>query len=142
MYYCDKDINISKLKNLTFIDKKLNMTFEFDYNDLFELHGDKYYFLVLMRKGIDIWFLGKPFFKKYQLIFNQDNKVIGFYNYKKVIPSNFLFYLKIIFIMILILVIVYLTYYIMKNKTMKKKKNKAQELDINDNDDYLLNKDE
>ena len=76
LYYCDKDINISKLKNV-------NMTFEFDYNDLFELHDDKYYFLVLMRKESDIWYLGKPFFKKYQLIFNQDNKVIGFYDYKK-----------------------------------------------------------
>ena len=28
LYYCDKDINISKLKNV-------NMTFEFDYNNLF-----------------------------------------------------------------------------------------------------------
>ncbi len=31
LYYCDKDINISKLKNV-------NMTFEFDYNNLF--HDD------------------------------------------------------------------------------------------------------
>ena len=137
-YYCDKDVNISKLKNLNFFNKNLNMTFEFNYNDLFELHDDKYYFLVLMRKESDIWFLGKPFFKKYQLVFNQDNKVIGFYNNKKVIHSNFVFYLKIILIMILILVIVYLIYYIMKNKYKKKKKNKAQELDINDSDDYLL----
>ena len=90
-----------------------------------------------MRKESDIWFLGKPFFKKYQLVFNQDNKVIGFYNNKKVIHSNFVFYLKIILIMILILVIVYLIYYIMKNKCMKKKKNKAQELVINNCDFYL-----
>ena len=36
-----------------------------------------------MRKEGDIWFLGKPVFKKYQLIINQDNKVIGFYDYKR-----------------------------------------------------------
>ena len=96
IYYCDKDVDISKLKNLTFYNKNLNMTFEFDYNDLFELHDDKYYFLVLMRKNSDIWFLGKPFFKKYQLIFNQDNKVIGFYDYKKIISSNNVFYLNYI----------------------------------------------
>ena len=141
IYYCDKDVDISKLKNLTFYNKNLNMTFEFDYNDLFELHDDKYYFLVLMRKNSDIWFLGKPFFKKYQLIFNQDNKVIGFYDYKKVIPSNVFFYLRIILILILVIIIGYLFYYIIKNKFMKKKKNKAQELDINVEDDYLLYKD-
>ena len=33
LYYCDKDINISRFKNL-------NMTFEFDYNDLFKFHDD------------------------------------------------------------------------------------------------------
>ena len=141
IYYCDKDVDISKLKNLTFYNKNLNMTFEFDYNDLFELHDDKYYFLVLMRQNSDIWFLGKPFFKKYQLIFNQDNKVIGFYDYKKVIPSNVFFYLRIILILILVIIIGYLFYYIIKNKFMKKKKNKAQELDINVEDDYLLYKD-
>ena len=141
VYYCDKDVDISKLKKLTFYNKNLNMTFEFDYNDLFELHDDKYYFLVLMRKNSDIWFLGKPFFKKYQLIFNQDNKVIGFYDYKKVIPSNVFFYLRIILILILVIIIGYLFYYIIKNKFMKKKKNKAQELDINVEDDYLLYKD-
>ena len=138
LYYCDKDINISKLKKLTFFNRNLNMTFEFDYNDLFELHHDKYYFLVLMRKESDIWFLGKRFFKKYQLIFNQDNKVIGFYDYKKVIPNNNIFYFKLTVLIILILVVIYLIYYIMKNKYKKKKKNKAQELDINDSDDYLL----
>ncbi len=36
-----------------------------------------------MRKESDICFLGKPFFKKYQLIFNPYNKVIGFYDYKQ-----------------------------------------------------------
>ena len=36
-----------------------------------------------MRKESDILFLGKPFFKNYQLILNQDNKVIGFYDYKQ-----------------------------------------------------------
>ena len=38
LYYCDKDINTLKLKNLTFFN--LNMSFEFDYNDLFEFHDD------------------------------------------------------------------------------------------------------
>ena len=141
LYYCDKDINISKLKKLTFFNRNLNMTFEFDYNDLFELHDDKYYFLVLMRKESDIWYLGKPFFKKYQLIFNQDNKVIGFYDYKKVIPSNNIFYFKLTVIIILILVVIYLIYYIMKKRFLTKKKNKAQELDNNDDDDYILYKD-
>ena len=141
LYYCDKDINISKLKKLTFFNRNLNMTFEFDYNDLFELHDDKYYFLVLMRKESDIWYLGKPFFKKYQLIFNQDNKVIGFYDYKKVIPNNNIFYFKLTVLIILILVVIYLIYYIMKKKFLTKKKNKAQELDNNDDDDYILYKD-
>ena len=38
LYYCDKDINTLKLKNLTFFN--LNMSFEFDYNDLFEFPDD------------------------------------------------------------------------------------------------------
>ena len=139
IYICDKDVNISNVKPLKFILKDINMTFEFDYHDLFELYDDKYYFMVLLRKNENTWNLGKPFFKKYTMVFDQDLKIIGFYNKNKIVPTNPSF-IKIIFLFILIGILILLIYLIMKNKLMKKKRYKAKELDLdNDYSNLILN---
>ena len=83
-FYCKKseEFGINELKqfpNLYFDNVDLNYTFELTYKDLFiEINGN-YYFLVT-DKSEESWSIGYSLLKKYQFVFNQDSKTIGFYN--------------------------------------------------------------
>ena len=85
-YYCDKsaDFTLDDLKNfpsLYFQHIGFNYAFELTYRDLFVENDGKYLFLVTeINQEDEIWYIGFPFLKKYQLVFNQDYKTIGFYN--------------------------------------------------------------
>ena len=85
-FYYDKSENFS-INNLTnfpplfFEHNEFNYTFEFNYKDLFAEKDGKYIFLIAVKKrDIDDWYLGNIFLRKYQLVFNQDSKLISFYN--------------------------------------------------------------
>ena len=82
---CDKDIDKEFTPEINFFNKELNMTFTFDYNDLFFDNGDSLYFLVATYADTDegYWILGKPFLKKYLFLYNMDTKMIGFYKNEK-----------------------------------------------------------
>ena len=50
---------------------------------LFFEFKERYYFLVIFQEekySNNNWYLGLPFIKRYQFIFNYDSKTIGFYN--------------------------------------------------------------
>ena len=81
-YVCDKDYEINK--NLSFINKEFGYIFELDKNDLFLEYGDKKYFNIIFNNGylMKNWIFGKPFFLKYQWVFDPDKKTLGIY-YKK-----------------------------------------------------------
>ena len=56
---------------------------EFDYNDLFiqsEKNKDIYYFQIVFKGRYYNWLLGRPLFKKYPMIFDQNKKIFGFYS--------------------------------------------------------------
>ena len=81
IYICNKDIE-SKFylfPELIFYKQNHNFNFTFNYEDLFMLKNNKYYFKVIFIGGLKNWRFGLPFFLKYQLVFNQDTKQIGFY---------------------------------------------------------------
>jgi len=69
----------------------------------------KYFFLIVfpVNDNNKYWKLGKPFLKKFQFIFDQDKKLIGFYKniynniYNNDIKIIFLFFLCIIIILLL-----------------------------------------
>ena len=71
-----------------------NMTFTLDKHDLFVEKFDRIYFLVIFKKSDienNIWELGEPFFYKTRnnpIIFDQDDKKIGFYNFNLPKISN------------------------------------------------------
>ena len=97
VYYCKKDVDISKFQNLKIIIDKIKYKIELNYNDLFTTNGDYVYFNVLFTQDEDDFkndfILGKPVFKKYPLVFNlvRRNEKIGFYNnfsYKKNSEDN------------------------------------------------------
>ena len=93
-FYCDKSSNftINNLKTfptLYFEHIDLNYTFELTYKDLFVEKDNKYIFMIFSEIGdIDEWFFGDLFFRKYQLAFNQDSKIISFYNHNSDVNTD------------------------------------------------------
>ena len=147
--------------NLKLIQKdKLNYTFSLSFFDLFIKIKDKYYFLIifpediLQSKGQD-WYLGLPFHKNYQFIFNYDSKTIGFYAYRSEyeheelknnkpieigdikINTNLKSYsYKRVIIEIFICIILIIIAYFIGKKIRKERKKKANELK-DDNYEYF-----
>ena len=92
VYYCQEKA-IKNFKPLTFkLESKycttnVNAKFEFTYEDLFikdnssnNNNGIYYFQIVFPSKGLySNWVFGKPLFKKYQMVFDQDRKTYGFY---------------------------------------------------------------
>jgi len=80
---CDNDglFKLSSFPDICFEHKKFETTFNFTYKDLFvyDKNRNKYIFLMLSDKFLSGWIFGSIFLKKYQLIFNQDSKTIGYY---------------------------------------------------------------
>ena len=148
-YYCKKSVNFSKMKNLYFYNKELDYNFEFTYKDLFYYNelDNNYYFLIEFEISQNKrWLIGEFFFKKYQLIFNQEKRKIGIYNGKldstknenqNWLSSNKWYIVLIIFLVILLIAISILTYFYIKS--ISKRKKKANELD-DDDYEYTINK--
>ena len=127
-YICDNTIDIKKFPSLKFHLKNSNLVFEFNYNDLFDEYHNKIYFLVAFTKATN-WRIGKQFFKKYTVVFNQDKRTIGFYKNSK---NNVNFSLKLILLIILGIIIIFLLINIKYKKSLnlfKSKRIKANELE-------------
>ena len=124
-YYCNKRINVPNLK---FISRDGHI-FELNEKDLIYEFKGKYYFLIYFNSLNTKCILGKPLFKKYQLTFDQEKKIISFYSKTNKQKKKFSlsWFLDIIFIII----IFFLSYYIYKYINNKKKKVKANELEEN-----------
>ena len=128
IYICDNTIDIKKFPSLKFHLKNSNLVFEFNYNDLFDEYHNKVYFLVGFTKATN-WRIGKPFFKKYTVVFNQDKRTIGFYKNSK---NNLYFSLKVILLIILGVIIILLLINLKYKKSLnlfKSKRIKANELE-------------
>ena len=140
---CQKNIDLKKFPNLSFLSYDLKMYFNFTYQDLFKLNEDFYYFLIVFRILDDnnsFWELGEIFFRKYNLLFDLDKKIIGFpiikSNYKKNkinkkeksrIYKSFIIFLNFILICIIIFLILFILFLIKK----KKIKNRIKEINNN-----------
>ena len=84
-YYCKKGKIINKIKEkiptILFIQEHLKYNFTINVNDLIYQKDDYVYFLLFSSSSQkNKWTLGKPFLKKYPLIFDPDSKNIGFYS--------------------------------------------------------------
>ena len=85
VYSCENTETLKeKLKyfpNLYFEIKEYNLTFLFNYKELFKLHDDRIYFLIYFKEGslLNYWDIGELFLRKYITSFNYDSKTISFY---------------------------------------------------------------
>ena len=131
-FICDDDIDITKFQNITFINKVMNMSFILDYNDLFFKYENKVIFLAFNDKTLSgIWKLGRIFMVKYQIIFDLDREIVGFYKNIKNPRNN---YLKIIIFVILVCIIGILLF---KYYKIVKKNRKVRANELEENFDYI-----
>jgi len=149
--YCEKSdkFSINEIKtfpSIFFDHIDLQYTFELSYKELFVEKDNKYWFLMVSDQYRTTgWKFGNIFMSKYQLVFNLDSKVIGFYNPKlSKLPNesesnngksggNSYLVLSIILIIILCLILIGVGIFIkIKFYPNILKKKRANELD----DDY------
>ena len=136
---CEKNINLNKFGNLTLYNKELNYSFIFDEKDLFKKFNDKIFFLIIFESlSSNEWIFGKPFFKKYHLLFNQDKKIIGVYTDFNHNNKKFSFFsiisfklLIIIFLFILVCLFVYIIIFYLKYPR------KLRSNELKENFDYI-----
>ena len=138
--HCDKSLDISNFKDISFILKDIEYQFTLTYKDLFIEKDNEYIFAIVFDNNTfninPIWILGKPFMKKFQLVYDLDRKIIGMYkeNNNNVENSNkYIIYIVALSILGIIVVglVIYIIFIIKKPR-----KNKAFELD-DDNFDYI-----
>jgi hypothetical protein len=141
-FICDKNINLKEFQNLNvtlFGNEGNKIYFIFTYEDLFTKIEDKYYFLIYFSKNVplNIFKFGRQFFKKYIVVFNQDKKIVTFYNNKDF--GSYFKQLSWIILIICLIIIGFLFAYIYQLKRNKRKK-QAHELE----EEYqeYINKDE
>ena len=128
-FVCNNNFKMKNFGSLFFYNKDFEYSFEINYKDLFYEHEKKIYFLIFFSSSeYDRWTLGKPFFKNYQIIFEPDRKLIGFYNGKS---FKFLTFSWIIVYILGIIIILLGSYMIYKYKKLPIRI-KAKELDDNE----------
>ena len=95
-YECDNDIDLNNFEEIEFIHQELSYKFILDKNDLFaDFKGKKYFLCIFLVEDLQHsyltsknWILGTPFIKKYNFVFNEDSKIILFYEQIEKIIEN------------------------------------------------------
>ena len=142
LYTCKEENlkEIQKFPELKFYLKSSNTSFIFNFDDLFIKIGRRFHFLVIFEKyHRSFWEIGFPFYKKYDIVFDEDSKIISYYNTNKQIEKEetknetFKIVLIIILTIILICLILLVGFYFGKLKYMQRKK-RANELNDDEYD--------
>ena len=139
-FYCNKEKYKEKIKyfpKLEFYQFDYNYTFELNYEDLFIEKNDIIILLIFFDDANFDWFLGRPFFKKYSFLMNQDTKILSFYkksqnnnnNENNSHKRNNNITIKIIFVVLTLIILLILGIFIGKYyfKGVKKYKNVIEE---------------
>jgi hypothetical protein len=86
VFHCNKSILDEKEKfpKLNFEHKEQNIIFSLNFSDLFMLIQERYFFLVIFPENFwkvksSFWYLGLPFYKAYQFVFDFHSKTISTY---------------------------------------------------------------
>lgn len=147
--YCKNENNVlnrlKKIINTIYLySDDFNYALEITSDDLIKIKGDFILIQIIFNEVNSRWNLGKIFTLKYNFIFNQEKKQIGFYkknnNKKDKYEPN---YFKIIWIIVTIIalcIILILSGYFLGKYWNKVRKKRANEL--NDDYDYVIDKNE
>ena len=147
VYYCEKDVDVKNINisKLSFVKKNMNYTFYLEEKDFWIEKGNYNYFIIIEKNYYNsYWCFGKPFFKKYDIVFDYDNSQIGFYtkivNGEEKEEENNNLYVYIISIVILVIIIALLIFWLIKCYLNLPRKKRANEL-LDDNYEYEEQKD-
>ena len=138
IYSCinnDKKVKFKELKDFHFYNHGLEYDFIFTYKDLFITYNDRKYFVITYKLNSLTTIFGIPFFRKYTIVFNPDNKQIGHYIKKideKDEKNGDYKTALIIIIIILTIILITLGFILFKLFGRKKRKN-----ELDDNYDYV-----
>ena len=130
--HCNSNFDITSFKDISFELKDIETVFTLTYKDLFIKYNNEYIFGIVFDEDVDekdpTWILGKPFMKKYELVYDLDRKIIGLYKEGKINSQgkNGVNVIFIILLVILIIVVIGLVYFIINY--LRKPKRKAYEL--------------
>ena len=128
-YICLDTIDLDNFKNITFRHIGMEYDFIFEAKDLFYHYYDRYFFLISFRDSFYIY-LGKPFFKKFNLILNQDSKQLAIYTHVEITDKRkdkINLILPLILIIILIVLVIIFIYVLFVYKLKKRKMNEIIE---------------
>ena len=139
-FICKKDVNIKNFPSLKIMNLEIKFNIELTYEDLFINYNNKQYFLVIFADSNDPthlfqFLIGNLFLKKYDITFDSDRKIIGFYEKNKKY-ENRTFWFFLLFL-ILIGLFLYLLFLIKQYKKRFIKKINAHEL-MDDQNFYPL----
>jgi hypothetical protein len=132
--HCNSNFDITSFKDITFELKDIETVFVLTYKDLFIKYNNEYIFGIVFDEDVDAkdptWILGKPFMKKYNLIFDSEEKIIGIY--KQEIKNSPLSFILIIILLFSILIALYILF-----KYVKRYNRKKRVYEIDENYEYI-----
>ena len=150
MCYFNGDINkrnkfLNNFPTIKFYQREMNYNFTLNWTDLFTIIPDnnRVLFNIEFLKGYNNWVFGKPFFKKYQLIFDEDSKSIKFYIEKESINYSIynqgIKYLNYIIIVVLLVIILFILRLYRNKKIIFQYKKNDKVYELSDYFDYKIN---
>ena len=127
---------LNTFPTLKFFQKEMNYNFTLNATDLFTIIPDnnRVLFNIEFLENYNYWVFGKPFFKKYPLIFNDEEKMIKYYiekdkeNTDKLYNNFYINSIKVVIICLLIFSFYIFSLFINKNVKKYKIENKTFEL--------------
>lgn len=137
-YTCSKDTDISGFKPIYLYNEKLDYNFTFTSKELFFNYNNKIVFAVKFPRqymGYRKWSFGSIFLSKYKVLFDQENKKLGFYlntesNDDPIIEpkTNLNFYILCFIFIVSLFVLAAALWYVYKTKKIKRKR-RAMEIE-------------
>ena len=161
VFSCDNNYEvedyIKSFPNLYF-ELPNNLEFIFTYNDLFQIHNNRFYFMIIFKiEGIlafsPKWIMGDIFLRKYLALFNYETREISFYRNQvektnkksiKICVYDFSMIKKIKILCGIILgLIIIIIFFLLYRRNVKSRKINANELEKKPSlDDKKINKEE
>ena len=131
---------LNNFPSLTFYQGEMDFNFTLDSNDLFTIFPDnnRVLFNVESYNDSNSWVLGKPFFKKYQLNFNHEENIIGYYTNSNTNKYNKKSNVNIYFIIFFIFIFAFLLFF---KLVFCKYNRKLRANELEDNYNYISNSD-
>ena len=128
-YSCGYDLDVNDFPTLSFYSRDLNYSIVLDYYQLLCIFERKVFFKVVFKKKAENkkWILGRSFMEVYPLVFDVDNKRIGFYKVEISNDHPFILFLFIVGIFAIIFITVY------RGRQMLKKENEQKENERKEN---------